>query len=136
MLLTAAVLQTAYDVGVSIYDVARVKMVGAVSVMAVCASVPGQRSPSTARAAAKGSKAKLAAVLGWRKRVRLGMRSPDTARAPTTKLAPRLKPFEALQGGLKQGGLSCIGSLWFVAAPESESRRAVRSECRPRGNKW
>jgi hypothetical protein len=53
MLLTAAVLQMAYDVGEPIYELAREKMVGAVSVMAVCASVPGQRSPSAARTAAK-----------------------------------------------------------------------------------
>jgi hypothetical protein len=74
----------------------RVKMVGAVLTMAVCASVPGQRSPRPARATAT---TRLAAALGLREGVRLG-RSPGTARAPTTKLAPRPKALEALQGGL------------------------------------
>ena len=114
MLLTAAVLQTAYDVGEPIYELAREKMVGAVSVMAVCASVPGQRSPSAARAAAK---TRLAAALGLREGVRLG-RSSSTARAPTTKLAPMPNAFSAFQGGSTQGGLSCTGSLWFGSARE------------------
>ena len=97
-----------------------VKMVGAGAgalLMAVCASVPGQRSPSAASAAAK---TRLAAVLGLREGARW-RRSPGTARAPTTKLAPRPKAFEALT----QGGLSCIGSLWFGSAPEFESKCAI-----------
>jgi hypothetical protein len=85
-----------------------VKMVGAVLTMAICASVPGQRSPRAARATAT---TRLAAALGLREGVRL-------ARAPTTKLAPRSNAFGALQGGLTQGGLSCTGSLWFGSARE------------------
>ena len=92
----------------------RVKMVGTVLTMAVCASVPGQRSPRADRAAAK---TRLAAALGLREGVRLG-RSSGTARAPTTKLAPMPNAFGAFQGGSTQGGLSCTGSLWFGSARE------------------
>ena len=113
MLLTAAVLQTAYDVGEPIYELAREKMVGAVSVMAVCASVPGQRSPSAARATAK---TRLAAVLGLREGARR-RRSPGTARAPTTKLAPRPNAFGDLtQGGAPRGGPSRAGRIWLGSA--------------------
>ena len=68
-----------------------------------------------------------------------GLRGPSTARAPTTrapttKLSPRPKALEALQGGAAQNGPSHIGGIWFGSAPESESLRAVRSELRVPGS--
>ena len=63
-----------------------------------------------------------------------GLLGPSTARAPTTKLSPRPKALEALQGGAAQNGPSHIGGIWFGSAPESESLRAVRSELRVPGS--
>ena len=96
--------------GLVTHSVAAVAMLP--SVMAVNASVPGQRSPSAARAAAK---TRLAADLGLREGARL-RRSPGTARAPTTKLAPRPNAFGAFRGDAQRGGPSRSGRIWLGSA--------------------